>query len=278
LTLNRSRVFLAFKYAVYAFLAMNIYWFFIEEFTAAKLQFVGGVAWVDMIQAYASTIDTTAWVVLLLMFELETYVLDDRHFTKPVVWTLQTVRVICYSIIVYAFYGYIENLIFANGAAPLADVDNLCLLAGQWSYSVDIDEYVAITTANCTSFSSAASFLQFPGMQAVVDETGLTDIRRLAWVDVINAGVWLLVVLVLEFDVHMQEKNRFEGVALKLSNASKVVLYSTLLVAAIYWGFKGDFVDFWDAFLWLIAFFFIELNVVEWRKESLEDDSQRATA
>jgi hypothetical protein len=36
---------------------------------------------------------------------------------------------------------------------------------------------------------------------------------------------------------------------------------------AIYWGFDGDFVDFWDAFLWLVAFFFIELNVVEWRHE-----------
>jgi hypothetical protein len=39
-------------------------------------------------------------------------------------------------------------------------------------------------------------------------------------------------------------------------------------LAAVYWGFEGDFVDFWDAFLWLVAFFFIELNVVEWRQES----------
>lgn len=36
-----------------------------------------------------------------------------------------------------------------------------------------------------------------------------------------------------------------------------------LLLAAIYWGIKGDFVDFWDAFLWLVAFIFIELNVFE---------------
>ena len=28
--------------------------------------------------------------------------------------------------------------------------------------------------------------------------------------------------------------------------------------------------NFWDAFLWLVAFFFIEMNVVEWRQESLE--------
>ena len=59
----------------------------------------------------------------------------------------------------------------------------------------------------------------------------------------------------------------FEGFALAASNAAKVVLYSLLLVAAVYWGLKGDFVDFWDAFLWLVAFAFIELNIFEWRRE-----------
>jgi len=102
---------------------------------------------------------------------------------------------------------------------------------------------------------------------AVVDAEGLTNIRYLAWVDVINAGVWLLVVMLLETDVRLQEKDRFEGLALRLSTIAKFVLYSLLLLAAIYWGLKGDFVDFWDAFLWLVAFVFIELNVFEWRQE-----------
>ena len=69
---------------------------------------------------------------------------------------------------------------------------------------------------------------------------------------------WLLVVLVLEIDVRLQERHRLKGVALRMSNLSKYILYSTLLLAAIYWGIKGDFVDFWDAFLWLVAFVFIE--------------------
>ena len=63
-----------------------------------------------------------------------------------------------------------------------------------------------------------------------------------------------------------------EGTALRSSNIIKFVLYSMLFVAAVYWGFKGDFVDFWDAFLWLVAFFFIEMNVVEWRKEDRENE------
>jgi hypothetical protein len=41
-----------------------------------------------------------------------------------------------------------------------------------------------------------------------------------------------------------------------------------LFVAAAYWGFAGDFLDFWDAALWLFAFIFIELNVFEWQSET----------
>jgi hypothetical protein len=253
---------------VYAFLTFNIYLFFDEEFAAAALQFPNGIAPVDIIEAYSATIDTLAWVVLLLMFELETYVLDDDQFTRTTTLTLHGLRAICYAFIVYAFYGYIANLAFVVDTVPLAGVGDVCaLLPGAWSWATTLDEYVRITAANCASWSDAGTFVQFRDLPAIVDPAGLTEIVRLAWVDVINAAVWLLVVLVLEIDVRLQEHGRFEGLALMLSGAAKFVLYGILLLAAVYWGIKGDFVDFWDAFLWLVAFVFIELNVFEWREE-----------
>ena len=198
---------------------MNIYWFFVEEVLAAKTQFPNGVGIKVMIEAYAATIDTAAWVVLLLMFELETYVLADEQFTRPVTWSLHTLRTICYAFIVYAFYGYIANLLALDCMTPLANVTDLCALA---------------------------------------------------WLDVINSAVWLLVVIVLEIDVRLQERQRYEGAVLYASNGIKFVLYSLLFWAAIYWGINGDFVEFWDALLWLVAFVFIELNVFEWHKETQE--------
>jgi hypothetical protein len=275
LMISSRALFQFFKYTVYVLLAMNIYWFFDEETTAAALQFSDGISGADIIEAFSATIDTAAWVVLLLMFELETYVLDDRHFTKAVTWSLHALRALCYAFIVYAFYGYIQNLTFLYETTTLAGVTDVCaLLPAEWSWAVTLDEYAAVTAANCATFSDAAVLYQFNGMSALVDAEGLKEIRYLAWVDVINAGVWLLVVLVLEIDVRLQERNRLEGFALKSSNAAKVVLYSLLLLAAIYWGLRGDFVDFWDAFLWLVAFVFIELNVFEWRQE----DKAEATA
>ena len=46
-----------------------------------------------------------------------------------------------------------------------------------------------------------------------------------------------------------------------------------MVVAAVYWGFKGKFLDFWDAALWLFAFVFIELNVFEWQQEIRDQSS-----
>ncbi len=206
------------------------------------------------------------------MFELETYVLDDQQFTRFVTWSMHGLRAVCYGFIIYAFYGYLGNLVSVQAVSPLEGVSNLCSLVNdQWAYSYDIEEYTAISVENCGSFSTADSFLRFHDARAVVDAAGLAAIIGLAWIDVINAAVWLLVVLVLEIDVRLQEHNRYEGLAYRISGALKVILYATLLYAAVYWGIKGDFVDFWDAFLWLVAFVFIELNVFEWRKESKEE-------
>lgn len=268
MTINSRALFQLFKYTIYVLLAINVYWFFAEESAAAVLQFSNGVQASDLIEAFSATIDTAAWVVLLLMFELETYVLEDRHFTNKITWSLHGLRALCYAFIVYAFYGYIANLTFLYETTSLPGIADVCSLApGTWSWAVTLDDYAEITAANCATFTDASVFYQFKDMTAVVDSQGLKDIQYLAWVDVINAGVWLLVVLVLEIDVRLQEHNRLEGLALRLSNVAKVILYSLLLLAAIYWGLKGDFVDFWDAFLWLVAFVFIELNVFEWRQE-----------
>lgn len=266
--ISSSRLYQLFKYAVYAFLTMNIYWFFAEELAAAPLRYPDGVGLANIRDAYAATIDTFAWVILLLMFELETYILEDRHFTKPVTLTLHGIRFACFAFIVLAFFGYIDVLRFVSSATLLPGVMDVCALPpGEWSWPYTLNEYTVITPENCATWSTASEFYKLPGAMAVVDQAGLTEIIRLAWVDVINAGVWILVVILLEIDVRLQEHNKFEGYALHASTAAKYVLYSTLFLAAVYWGFNGDFLDFWDAFLWLVAFVFIELNVFEWREE-----------
>ncbi len=270
--INGRVLYQLFKYSIYILLSLNIFLFFGEEWLATRLEYPQGITGSEFFKAYAATIDTAAWVILLLMFELETYVLEDRHFTRTVTLSLHTLRAVCYLFIVSAFYGYIVDAIYVYQTSPLAGVSDLCTLVGQnWSYATTFGEYAEITASNCASFSELGTFVRFDGVNAVVDQPGLAGIHFLAMVDVVNAGVWLLVVLLLEIDVRLQEKNRFEGLALYLSTVAKVVLYSILALAVVAWMVTGDFVDWWDAFLWLVAFVFIELNVVEWRHESHQE-------
>jgi hypothetical protein len=72
----------------------------------------------------------------------------------------------------------------------------------------------------------------------------------------------------LEVDVWLQLRDKLEGQILVYSKITKLILYSILFAAAVYWGLLGDFLDFWDAFLWLVAFFFIEMNVLKRQAET----------
>ena len=60
MTINRYTLYQVFKYALYIFLSMNVYWFFVEEFQANFLLYPSGVQLGDLYDAYAATIDTAA--------------------------------------------------------------------------------------------------------------------------------------------------------------------------------------------------------------------------
>ena len=268
MTIGSNRLYQLFKYGVYFALTLNIFLFYLEESAAAALQYPEGINLDNFREAYSSTVDTFAWVVLLLAFEFETYILDDRHFTPTVIVSLRAVRALAYAVICMAFVGYIDDMFFVSNTVALEGISSLCQLPpGEWSWPHDFGEYTQIIAANCAALSDASSFLRYPDLPIVVDAAQNTEIVRLAWADVINSAAWILVVVVLEIDVWLQEHHRYEGVALHASNAFKFVLYSTLLLVAVYWTFKGDLLDTWDAYMWLVAFVFIELNVLEWRQE-----------
>ena len=52
MTIGNHKLYQLFKYTVYGFLALNVYWFFAEEYAAAALQFSGGLALGDIIEAF----------------------------------------------------------------------------------------------------------------------------------------------------------------------------------------------------------------------------------
>lgn len=265
----------ALKYGIYALLMVNVVLFFLEDAGTIDFVYREAVPLGEVIDVFASTIDTAAWVVLLLLFELETYVLDDDIVKGRVGWVLKLVRSFCYCFIVYACYGYVAKLLLVSGVSPAEGIGNLCQVAdtGRSYMLEELNEYAVITAANCAELSTASAFWQLDAAPILADAARLESLQRLAWTDVINSGAWLIVVAVLEADVWIAENGNPDGMIDRSLRFAKPLLYAVLFACAIYWGIAGDALDFWDAFLWLVAFFFIELNVRSWQQE-LRDERQ----
>jgi len=250
-----------FKYAVYVSLTLNIFLFFQEESLATQQTFSQGIGVADIIQGFAATIDTAAWVFLLIIFELTTSILSTHTLSKSrIKLSFFAVRIFCYGFILYSFYGYITKMLLINGVSPFL-INDACTLIGQ-NFSVidNLDEYPPLSYENCALLKGQDLFT-LDGQAIIGSAQQWIAIQRLTWVDVINSMAWILIVLVLELDIRLRRMQKFSKFMLMISRVIKLLLYSAVLLAAIYWGFLGDFLDFWDAFLWLVAFFFIEMNL-----------------
>lgn len=267
--LTRSGLFSGVKYLTYSLLVLNIYLFLAEELNALQHTFMDGFGAGELIQIFSTTIDTAAWVILLLLFELETSVLEDRSIRGWVRRGLHGTRILCCFAIVYAFTGYYAVMLSLYDVSPLVGAAACDRLDETWSVLVTLDHYAPLSATNCSALGAAAD--QVGGFTVLASPEVLRSARWLAWTDVINAGAWILVVVMLEVEVRLQLRRDLSDRIMRITRFFKLGIYSVLFIAAGYWGVKGNFLDFWDASLWLFAFIFIELNVFDWQKETHQD-------
>jgi len=161
--LHPHTLFRAFKYLIYCLLAYNIYLFFSEEYLASLEVFGDGLRWDQVIGAFSATIDTAAWVALLLVFELETAVIPDEKLKGGLKWSLKLIKAIAYAFIVYAFWGYASKFGYISDAVPFA-VEDVCSLVGNgYSWVDDLDQYPALDAISCAALQGQA-LLQIAGI------------------------------------------------------------------------------------------------------------------
>ncbi len=78
------------------------------------------------------------------------------------------------------------------------------------------------------------------------------------WLDAVNALLWIGVVIVLELEVRLpQTAARFRRRVTGVSFA----LYAALAAVALAWLLRGEWLDGYDALLWIAAFALIELDL-----------------
>jgi len=258
------------KYFIYAMLTLNIWFFLAEELASAEFALEADDTAVMGIQLFSATLDTLAWVILLLLFEAETAVIPDHRLKGLLRIVIHAVRMLCTLAICLAFLGYIAEWTTLLSSMPVTETA-CSLVSDNWVVMLKLDEFIPLTVDNCAQWGSDTRVVS--GLEHVLAApSGLLAAQRLALVDVVNAGAWILVVVLLEIDVRVLTRwDDMSRYAVHLWKSIKLTLYTTLIAAAIFWGFKGNFLDFWDAALWLFAFVFIELNVFEWQQEIRDD-------
>jgi hypothetical protein len=266
MTVETRTLFQAFKYFIYALLAVNTGHFFLENFGGSSFTHEQGVGLSEIIVAYTDAIDTAAWLVLLILLELETWLIPDEKMKGWLDGIISAISFTCWVVILYSFYGYVASVGLPLGFAAYAGTDPCGLIASGASFASGLDDYAILDASNCQALAAAA-FYNADANMFTTGET-LSLMKRLVWTDVLNAGVWVLIVVILELEIYLKSSKLVGTSFYKTYKSFKVFLYLILFVNAGYWLMLGAPWDAWDAFLWLVAFFFIEMNMVSWQTEN----------
>ena len=262
------------KYLIYALLFANIFAFFAEELAAADHMLKGDWTLGLFIETFPATIDTVAWVALLLMFELETRHLNPQIMTVAVKRTLLIARVLCYALILSAFGGYTEKLVEIDSTRAIDAAEFCSDVNPDFKLRRGLDDFEMVGEEICRNDRVLRRHDEQRWVATIED---YERFKGLAWIDVLNAAAWLVIVAMLEFEVRTGLKARASRRSVNALNAIKGMLYLGLVGFAIYWGIDGEPIDFWDAFLWIVAFVYIERNLfIPWEDAALSTEPSSA--
>ena len=256
------------KVVVYSLLLINFAQYIRNDWVIAGHTLHSGSTLLDWTRAYAVTIDESAWMILLVLFEMETYLINNP-LSRTQAMLMLIVRFCCYGFLAHTLYAYTFYAYELSQAQVIEGVSNLCQLVGKdVSYAYNL-VYTEVTADNCAGLSTARQFLYIdpPTFFIVQDPSGLAIEKQLIWVDIIEAVTWLSILATIEVVVYLQDRGVVKGLLFKAVNNAKVLLYSILWCAIAYWIYRGHYMFAWDEFVWIIGFVAIEMNVVEWRKE-----------
>ena len=264
------------KAIVYSLLLINFVLYIRDDWVIAAHTMRNGGTLIDWTRAFATTIDESAWIILLILFELETYVLSDEPLSPTKSLLMHGIRILCYVSLAHTLYAYGIYVYELSAVTPIADVTGLCQLVGRdVSFAVNL-AYTELDAQNCKTLSSASRFFYIdpPAYLIVTDRAGLAIERELAWIDVLEASIWLLIVLAIELTVRLQDRGVAAGSLIRSLSLFKFSLYCLLWVAIAYWIYRGHWMFAWDEFVWIAGFTAIEMNMAEWRSEIIEKEEE----
>ena len=266
----------AIKWTVYTLLIINFVFYVFDDWNWAQHTLTTESTALDVARAFATSIDESAWFILLFMFELETYVLEDEAWSGWVTHTIRGLRIVCYAMLAHTVYAFIVTVISLQPTVAIENASNLCAMTdAAVSYVYNL-EYTEVDADTCAELSTTTQFYKVGDDPVVSDMAGLQLERNLAWADLAEAVIWLVIIAAIEVVVRLQGHGVTGGTAIVIANRVKYLLYTSLILIGVYWAWLGHWMYLWDEILWIGGFAVIEMNVNEWRDELLEEKGQTA--
>ena len=94
------------KVVVYTLLLINFVQYVAMDWVTSGHTLHVGSTFLDWTRAFAVTIDESAWIALLVLFEMETYLLADNSLSRRQALLMQFIRVVCYISLGHTLYAY----------------------------------------------------------------------------------------------------------------------------------------------------------------------------
>ncbi len=259
------------KWTIYTLLIVNFVFYFFEDFNRTLHVITPDSGLFKWTREFAQSIDLAAWLILLFMFELETYILEDESWKGWVSRSVRGLRVICFLMIAHTVVAYSNSVIELSPTVPVAGAATLCDVVDEDVSFVFNLEYTDVTDENCAQLSPAAQFFRVGNDPVVSSFEGLQLERYLAWVDLTEVIIWLVVILLIEITIRAQDRGVTGGRFITTVKRVKLGLYASLMAMGVYWLTLGHWLYFWDELLWVAGFSAIEVNLSEWRDELKEE-------
>jgi hypothetical protein len=258
--LTKESAFRTFKIVIFWVLMVNLLYYLYEDVTA-YLYLAPGSTLFDTLEAFAVSIDYIAWMVLIVLFEMETSAQSKDLFTGTRKWVIAGLTAACYVVLIYAAYGYAAGLADTYHFEPIENRSACYFANTNFAFMTESARPVELTDTNCGDLKGETLF-KFPSDNVIATESVLPALRKLGWIDIFNSNAWLLVVLLFQIELSLEQAKKLTKRRLMMVMAWKSLAYLVLLVCAIYWTIYSAFIDSWDAWLWLIAFILIDLNML----------------
>ena len=267
IALYEGPAYLWIKAALYALLLANFGFYLVEDWSRTSFTLTDAASFYDWVRKFNTSLDEVAWFSVLILFELETYVLDESGWSPNMARVVFLIKLVAFCLIGHTLYVNFTALTEILGPASASDVSDLCELTdtGQsWLFNLD---YTLITSETCDGLPQASQYWEIPGEPLITSSVGLDLARGFAWCDFMETAAWLSVGASMEATIRITDRGVTYGCAVTALNWLKFGLYALILLLGVYWAYHGHWVYLWDELLWIFGFAFLEVNLDGWRDE-----------